>query len=146
MGTIVLTPQFPGFAPSDAKRLWENGLNRHAMRFTTQIVGDESDMTDMPRCDLLAWILVTKLVPEKLDQVHIETGRYRGLSKRIQKGVAKLRINYMSPVARCQLLPSALHNSSLRRSDIAVLLAAGCSGVARLTGSQILLTTKGVSL
>ena len=37
----------------------------------------------MPRCDLLVWILITKLAPtyyRKLDQLLTETGRYRELS------------------------------------------------------------------
>lgn len=37
----------------------------------------------MPRCDLLVWILVTKLAPSyyvKLDRLLVQTGRYRELS------------------------------------------------------------------
>jgi len=45
----------------------------------------------MPRCDLLVWILVTKLAPtyyRKLDQLLTETARYRELSWR--KGFKKI--------------------------------------------------------
>ena len=48
-----------------------------------QIKHDFLHRLHMPRCDLLVWILVSKLVPtyyRKLDMLLIETGQYRELS------------------------------------------------------------------
>jgi len=56
----------------------------------------------MPRCDLLVWILVTKLAPtyyRKLDQLLRETGRYRELSswrKGFKKTWRKLEKTYIA--------------------------------------------------
>jgi len=90
----------------------------------------------MPRCDLLVWILVTKLAPtyyRKLDQLLTETARYRELSswrKGFNKNVAKTAhpsssaasFSANTSFSLCTVSPQS---SSWRQSDIENHLSGG---------------------
>jgi len=125
-------PSIPGYGPPDTEvwaYLWENWYRHGRWELwarcghklipilkTTMINSlswrrikhDFLHCFHMPRCDLLVWILVTKLAPtyyRKLDQLLKETGRYRELSswrKEFKKIWRKLSIIRGQPLSGLQ--------------------------------------------